>query len=728
MPSVANAQYVQLYCGNNGAVGGGQIYYADQANQKGACQNQGIQHIFSQIVCNFVIILNNVLSQVYCGIQYVLTPTLAILLTLYVIIFGGQILVGTAQLNSKEIMVRLIKIAGVWTFATQSTWGINILFQFFFGAAAEGSMWVVNSINPSLTATNPTPDSTNFGNFMVMYQFLDGLIYSAMTGPFTQANNKVVGFFIVLMFFFPALFTMACTWLLTTFSMLVRTLIDFLLCLSAIAFLMSLTFIFLSFMLFQATNHLFEEWLKYLISYTLQILIVFAIIALWVATMNLFWGFFNELSDLISPYNHVDVANVFSPDNTYGICQYILSDSPPGQPGQPCVAGLPCLPSLKCDATSSNVFSMSQLEHKEDFVYFMAYNLSVLIIIAHAFSVLIKSAPGIARQLSGPSTVPPLGGGFGMKGFGQASGGRSPRVRVANAGEDREPRTRPPGSGNAVREFLGSAASMVMGRGGIAPLGVPAGVNLGANIPALNPNAATAWNNRPSSASQNFAETAGADIASRTTTATDALGDTTETSYGAFANPDSTKTTERTGTPVAFASDTKAGEGTAWSTTGLDTGAATAWNFDAAGNAAPVGAAEGTAWKTLDIFGDAYSGKADLIGKDSSLIFDPNEDTMWTSVDAFKGADAGFQDADAGFRSADVTRPWLPTGNDAFKAADAGFSSADATKPPAAGGTPAAFTSEGSDISKGPQDIAWALAPLNPDAIADGRMYEIRSG
>jgi len=58
----------------------------------------------------FVVILNIVLGHLYCGLQFSLETTLAALLTLYVAVFGVQILMGTAQLSSGDIMVRLLKM------------------------------------------------------------------------------------------------------------------------------------------------------------------------------------------------------------------------------------------------------------------------------------------------------------------------------------------------------------------------------------------------------------------------------------------------------------------------------------------------------------------------------------------------------------------------------------------------------------------------------------------
>jgi len=483
MPVAANAQYAQLSCKNGSVVPQTELY--DNSSQ-GFCSYTGITHIFSQVVCDFVTIINNVLGQVYCGIQYSLTPILAILLTLYIAIFGVQILMGTAQLTAKEMVIRLLKIAGVWVFATQSTWGLSIMFQFLLAAAGQASMWVINYIHPSIDCANA--DAINGANIMTLYQYLDCLVYAAIAGPFTTANDKVIGFFIILMFFFPSIFTLIVIWTLNTLMMLARTIVYFLLCLSAIAFLIALSPIFLSFMLFQSTAYFFEDWLKHLISYTLQIVIVFAIISLWIATMSYFGGFFDELSNLIWPYEHVLETNVFSPDNTYGICKVAMTDAnPPALPwappgamcnGEPCPTGVdscidgqPCLPSMQCDPdydpgssdpkiakeAMNDLIPPSQLENHPEFINFMVYNLTALIIIAYTFGVLIKEAPKIATQLSGPATVPPLVNDLGVKGFGQLGG--------AGVGGSAKGVLAPPtGTGDAVKSFLRNASQMLTGR------------------------------------------------------------------------------------------------------------------------------------------------------------------------------------------------------------------------------------------------------------------------
>jgi hypothetical protein len=417
MPVAANAQYAPLSCDDTtGTVAGGSLFYADAVAQAGACQFEGIQHVFSQIVCNIMVILNTVVGMMYCGVEYAVKPMIGILMALFIGVFGIQLGMGTAQLNAKEVVTRTTKMGFIWMFGTQSIWAIGIIFKFFFGAAAQMTMWVLNSINPGMTG--PNPDAGNFGNFMDTLQWMDNLIFQAISAPFQQANNTVLGFAIIVIFCFPSLASMGARWVLHTLIMVLDLLTNFILALGIIALLIGISPIFFCFLFFQMTAHLFEEWLKYMISYVLQIVVSFAILAMYIAVMSLFGSFFNDLANIVFPLQNVNVDVVFSPNNTIAICSYNLVFSPPGNPGAPCVAGQPCMPALVCDG-SGVMFSPSQLQTQENFMYFMVYNLTALLLIAHAFGILAKNAPDIAKQLSGPASVPSLGGGAGMRGFGQ---------------------------------------------------------------------------------------------------------------------------------------------------------------------------------------------------------------------------------------------------------------------------------------------------------------------
>lgn len=351
MPVQAYAAYEQLWC-NGPAVGGGTLYYANIDTAEGNCQYQGINHVFSQVICNFVTVLNKVLDQFYCGMQYALKNTLAILLTIYVTVFGVQLLLGTAQLNSKDVIVRLLKISAVWTFATEASWGVGFVFNFFMSVINEGSSWVVNPIrniatvdlsiigqSPDTPAANIIP-AMNDGDVMPLFGFLDRLVYGAFAGPLSSGNTKIMGFFVAVGLIYTPLSALALWWLWTTFITLVRTMMSFMMCLAAIAFLVALSPIFLSLMLFQATNHFFENWLRYMISYSLQVILVFAIIVLWVVVVSKFIAFFADLADLIFPVSPIMVPGpLYDPLNSWGICPPIYGEALDGSPTAVCPEG-----------------------------------------------------------------------------------------------------------------------------------------------------------------------------------------------------------------------------------------------------------------------------------------------------------------------------------------------------------------------------------------------------
>jgi len=104
--------------------------------------------------------------------------------------------------------------------------------------------------------------------------------------------------------------------------------------------------VFLGFFLFQSTAYLFENWLRSMISFSVQVVVVLAIIVFWIMSINQFVGFFNDLSKLIYPFEPIQVtAGVWSPSNGWGICDPIYgTDSNTGEPTAKCRSGFNAYP------------------------------------------------------------------------------------------------------------------------------------------------------------------------------------------------------------------------------------------------------------------------------------------------------------------------------------------------------------------------------------------------
>ncbi|MGE3713334.1 MAG: type IV secretion system protein [Alphaproteobacteria bacterium] len=382
-----------------------------------------LQNIFSRIFCDFVLIINRVLGDIFCSITYALEGTIGALFTLYIATFGAQLLMGNIQLTSKEVMVRLLKIAGVWSFITQTYWSIGLTFVFFVQAGLWGAKWFwealdiidpghAENLNPHTITTGTT------GSVMDIFAFFDQTLYSAIIGPFTQANSAIIGFFFVMWYIVPTLFMLAAYWLWMNLVIMLRAILTFLIAVSALAFLLAMSPIFLSFMLFSATYQFFENWLKFMMSYSLQVMVVFSITALWLAAAYLFIGFFDELSRVVFPYNSLwaESAPNTDPVNTWGICPVDFSQDPVLGPQVACQNG--AFDPINVKADRDEMIPASRIPQQGEFVYYIIYRLLTLIIISYAFDALVRQAPYIARSLAGPEYVPILGQGYGFSKYG----------------------------------------------------------------------------------------------------------------------------------------------------------------------------------------------------------------------------------------------------------------------------------------------------------------------
>lgn len=433
LPQDAHAAFQWLSCDDRGGVNAGtSLFYAEQGQEAGdgagACAYQGIQHIFSQVLCDFLTVLNEILGKVYCSIQFAMIETLRIVLTLYVGVFGMQVLMGTAQLNARDILMRLIKMALVWSFATHSSWGINVMFIAAVSFISDASNWVVNAI-PALAELDVGPGHCgriqfSVGNVMPLFLFFDCLIYYTFAGPAKYASIKVIGLFVSLMLVYPPIAGLAWWWATKTFLTMTRATINFLMALGAIAFLVALTPIFMSLMLFQATSHFFENWLRYMISYCIQVVLVFGVIVMWILVFIQFIWFFDQLANIIFPYVPVlESGGNVKPASQWGICPPVYDFTFTGAPTAQCEFGFdPYAESnpVTWKQSARDLMSPTLMIRDGDFLYFVFYHLVSLMIVTYAFGVVLDQVPRIAQSIASPAALPTVLGGFGMAGFGSS--------------------------------------------------------------------------------------------------------------------------------------------------------------------------------------------------------------------------------------------------------------------------------------------------------------------
>lgn len=391
----------------------------------------GIQDIFSGLVCDYNSIINDILSRVYCSIQDAVSMPIKLAATLYIAILGLQILMGYASLSAFDMMWRAVKLTLIVAFATEAAYGINVAYNFFIGAMNDGISWVLGALMPPATGlTNqfcsPPMPNASLPSEMNAFRYMDYLVCKSVTGPFTEQGAKLAGFIAVLSYIVPPVFLLYVYFTITALKILVRGLISYLLSVSAIAFLIALGPIFLGLALFRATYHFFDDWMRFLISFTLQIVLVFAGIAMWLTVVNTLGTFFDNLVNLIIPIKDVGIlaGGVNSPVDSWGICRETVPN-PMGGPETPNIVMAWNNATFSMTATcldTSFYHYPSELPKAAKLLFWMVMNLLTLSTVAYVFDALVSHIPELARQLAGPSYTPSLGSAGPIK-FSNLTGG-----------------------------------------------------------------------------------------------------------------------------------------------------------------------------------------------------------------------------------------------------------------------------------------------------------------
>lgn len=412
LPQSAHA-YSNLTCMGPVPVG---TLYDLQATCSGVT---GLSNIFSGLVCDFQSILDAVMVRVYCGVQFTMLEPIRLMVVLFVIIYGIQLLMGYVQANTREVVTRLIKLGMVWMFATESTWGIGIMYNFFIDAANQGIGWVMAVVPmPAFNQPNPfcviAPLVAPYNIERITFRYMDYLICKTVTGPFTAQGAAVAGFFAVMSYMIPPLFLMFTYFTMKSLAIFIRCLLSYLLGISAIAFMITLSPIFLSLALFRPTYRFFDDWLRYLVSFTLQIVLIFAGAALWITVIGQLGAFFDSLAAMVRPVQEiVEMGQLRPPVQSWGVCQYRLAQTFWG-PVLQCTDRFFINPVNGVPFVDPPPIKPSQLLQQPVFLFFVVTNLLTVCIVVYVFDTLMKMIPGLAKQLAGPGYAPQLGGGSGL--------------------------------------------------------------------------------------------------------------------------------------------------------------------------------------------------------------------------------------------------------------------------------------------------------------------------
>ncbi len=233
-----------------------------------------VLRVFSVSMCRVQMVLEQTVSDMWCMVSDAMKEPLLALMTLYIAVLAGLFMFGLIPATNGQFITHVIKIALVWTFATNGDFAINIAYNFFITAATEGISIVLN------IATPDGQPRVEIGNVLDKIDNIFSQIF-VTENPFniSQQNLSIFGGVMAIASTLPIGVTVGLFFLMTVLYsafVFVKAVIAYLLALVGIAFLTALGPLFVSFALFNTTASLFDRWTKSLISYVLQPILLFA--------------------------------------------------------------------------------------------------------------------------------------------------------------------------------------------------------------------------------------------------------------------------------------------------------------------------------------------------------------------------------------------------------------------------------------------------------------------
>lgn len=465
VPEVAHAsplgQFLGWFTGSNfycsedllgwpPAVAVGNLY----SNGIASCDSLGITRIFSGFVCQFEKLVSDVFGTFYCGMQYYLEAPLMAFTTLFVVFIGVGFLTSYLQFTAKEVVMILFKIAIVWTLATQSDFMISYVFNGFISFMQATVFVVLQSLAPMGTTTL-APNTGLFGKMdAIIEQIVSNSVSASMVDGVDANGNpiKIPSFLggncvndplkiiIAIGISMPPLLMILMMTFIKLVTVLVKTLLGYLLCITGVMFLLTMAPIFLALGLFRITHGFFVSWLSLLVGFAVQVFIMFAFLAVAVGLFAK--SQFADYQDLVMEWGQKYGHDAIS----FGL------DAPQGPQGFFCTL-------CKIDPTSLDIsfeagsgprclapktaVPPTALYSDQSIVEMLGIKIFMLALVAYLFESILNLAPQVATQLSrgvgmmssGPAAPPISTGGVSatpIKGHMQA--GRQALSQTRDAG------------------------------------------------------------------------------------------------------------------------------------------------------------------------------------------------------------------------------------------------------------------------------------------------------
>ena len=237
-------------------------------------------------------------------------------LLLYIIIYGAEFALGLTTISSHDILFRILKIAVIVELFQPDSWSFfnKYLFQLFI----SGRDWLIAAV---------TGDPTT--NKIGIFGFVDD-IFNVFFSPGTWIKIAALFPYGIGVLFLIVIIGVMVLYLVT----LARVIISYLLIVVGISILIALAPIFLVLLLFKHTKKYFDNWIKHLVDYALQPVIMFAALfimniifmEIWNSAMD-FTVCFGKVIDVYFPLK--SWTNGFLPNVQLGCIQSYITTAVP---------------------------------------------------------------------------------------------------------------------------------------------------------------------------------------------------------------------------------------------------------------------------------------------------------------------------------------------------------------------------------------------------------------
>lgn len=187
-------------------------------------------------------------------------------ITIYIIVSGMLFLAGVIRMTQVELINRMIRlIIVIQLLTTNTSWDVfnNYFFRFFTDGINEIINIITHNILGSYAGTNGLTFFDAIIDLLFSYETTMKIVALIVSIP-----SGIIAIIIIYLAF--ALFAKA----------IVEALILYLLAYIATSLLISMAPIFISFLLFETTRSIFQQWIKQLVGYFFQPMLVFAALSM----------------------------------------------------------------------------------------------------------------------------------------------------------------------------------------------------------------------------------------------------------------------------------------------------------------------------------------------------------------------------------------------------------------------------------------------------------------